>query len=123
MDVRIYRILTTYSAAVADRSTIAVSSTYTACGSIVLAGADDGTALAWETDTGRLLGTYSPDSIGDGAWTICNQIVHVAYHPFDHIACFVELEGLVSLWTWDQDPDKLKAKVCMNAEEQSKRLV
>ncbi|KAJ3157482.1 Jouberin [Geranomyces michiganensis] len=96
LDVRLYRILTTYEGAPpsVNRKRNSMPSslvntmtkrqveffggtyirpTYTPCGTMVLCGTEDGRALAWDTDSGQRVGTYgggggSATTDSDASW-------------------------------------------------------
>ncbi|KAJ3169596.1 Jouberin [Geranomyces variabilis] len=89
LDVRLYRILTTYEGAppsanrqqTSPLSSLAnattkrqveflggtyIRPTYTPCGTMVLCGTEDGRALAWDTDSGQRVGTYGESTGSSG---------------------------------------------------------
>ncbi|KAJ3134212.1 Jouberin [Geranomyces variabilis] len=89
LDVRLYRILTTYEGAppsanrqqMSPLSSLAnattkrqveflggtyIRPTYTPCGTMVLCGTEDGRALAWDTDSGHRVGTYGESTGSSG---------------------------------------------------------
>ncbi|KAJ3009232.1 Jouberin [Thoreauomyces humboldtii] len=125
LDVRLYRILTSYHLGNAPRVHLPVPShshrrghdsspalpsptrtlvrpTYTPCGTSVLSGTSDGRVAVWDTDSGNVSSVFSTSTTP--SWTSQDhRTVDVSFHPHDHIVSFATFgeAAHVSLWTWD----------------------
>eukprot|EP00047_Mylnosiga_fluctuans_P022912 m.128928 g.128928 ORF g.128928 m.128928 type:complete len:715 (+) comp9423_c0_seq1:39-2183(+) len=74
IDTRTYAVVQRFPGAV--NSTMRVRSSFSACGSLVLAGSEDGYARVWDADHGTLLRKY--ESLGA-------PVSDAAFHPCDNI--------------------------------------
>ena len=80
VDLRTYTVTMRYPGAVNER--VRVRSIYSPCGSLVLAGSEDGRARVWQAESGMLLSRL------EGLGTTIND---VAFHPREHLLAVCSL--------------------------------